>query len=236
MKTTIHQPDFMPWYGFFNKLSKVDVWVVLDHVENNPRNSSFWGKRVQVLINGQPYWLSIPLEKPKEKGRIGIPIKDMAININEEKLISKTRRTLEESYKKTPNFNDYRFLIDDYFDNQDKSLINRNMSFIKQALQILGIKLEIVYSSSLNLESSSTTLLVDILKKLPSEHYLSGAGAEGYQDDELFKKNNILVEKNNFIQPEYRQYKANKFFPGLSILDMLFCMPIDDIKSSLNLE
>ena len=50
MKTTIHQPDFMPWYGFFNKLSKVDVWVVLDHVENNPRNSSFWGKRVQILI------------------------------------------------------------------------------------------------------------------------------------------------------------------------------------------
>ena len=39
MIITIHQPDFMPWYGFFNKISKVDTWVVLDHVHNNPRKA-----------------------------------------------------------------------------------------------------------------------------------------------------------------------------------------------------
>ena len=89
MIITIHQPDFMPWYGFFNKISKVDTWVVLDHVHNNPRKA-FWGRRVQILSNGKPLWLSIPLEKPPQEGQLGMPLNIMKINLQEKKNISKS--------------------------------------------------------------------------------------------------------------------------------------------------
>ena len=72
----------MPWFGFFNKIAKADDWILLDHVENNPRDTAFWPRRVPILVNGQPTWLSIPLFRPKEPGVIGMPIKDMTINID----------------------------------------------------------------------------------------------------------------------------------------------------------
>ena len=56
MIVAIHQPDFMPWMGFFDKILKADLWVILDHVENNPRNTGYWNRvepsLLQVMLFG----------------------------------------------------------------------------------------------------------------------------------------------------------------------------------------
>ncbi len=229
MIITIHQPDFMPWYGFFNKISKVDTWVVLDHVHNNPRKA-FWGRRVQILSNGKPLWLSIPLEKPPQEGQLGMPLNIMKINLQEKKNISKSLKTLEQSYSKSINFDKYFFLLTDYFLNEDNNLMTRNMRFITDVMDILSIKSNVIFSSSMGIQTTSTQLLVDILKANQASEYLCGQGADGYQDIELFKHNSIKLSFNQFEHPVYKQLNTEEFFQGLSIIDMLFNCDLDYVK------
>jgi hypothetical protein len=235
LKVTIHQPDFMPWFGFFNKIAKADIWILLDHVENNPRDANLWCRRVQILVNGQPTWLSIPLCRPTNHNVIGVPIRDMTINIKEQsKLLNKYRRTIHMAYTSAPYYSQHAHLVNDYFLNQDTSLINRNMDFIRGVMEILNINTRIITSSSLGVNSKSTQLLVDAIKKVGADTYLCGGGASGYQQDELFYDNEITLEYNRFEYPSYTQLRAIQFVPGLSIIDALFNVPNTEITRWLH--
>jgi len=224
---TIHQPDFMPWFGFFNKIAKADLWIVLDHVKNNPRDAAFWGRRVQILVNGQPTWLSITLNKPKDAGVIGIPIHDMTINLQDLKVMEKCLKTVRMAYVRAPFFAEHWDLVEVYFLAQGESLLKRNMQFIESVLRLLGIRTQVMYSSSLGVTTQSTQLLIDLLHKVSADTYLCGGGAQGYQQDDLFTANGISLQYNLFEHPIYRQLRTEQFVPGLSILDALFCMPLD---------
>jgi hypothetical protein len=230
---TIHQPDFMPWHGLFNKINNADIWVVLNHVKNNPRDANFWCRRVKILINKEPQWLSIPLCKPKNKEEIGIPINKIEINRSLKTQLQKTLKTIEQNYKKHPFFLDVFPLIEEYFISEEAILQIRNMNFIIKVLEKLEIKTKIIYSSDLSCKSHSTELLIEIMKKLNGDEYLAGAGASGYQKDDLFKNNNITLAFNNFKQPKYKQYKSDNFIPGLSIIDQLMNIGFEKFKSSV---
>jgi len=64
-------------------------------------------------------------------------------------------------------------------------------------------------------------MLVEIVRSVGGDTYLSGDGASGYQDDHLFFSAGLRLVKNCFVQRPYRQCGAGAFVPGLSILDML---------------
>ncbi len=233
MKTTIHQPDFMPWYGFFSKISKSDYWIVLDHTYNNPKDASFWGRRVQILVNGKPYWLSIPLKKSSSKDSFAQPINQMIINTDNTKLFKKLQQTITMSYSKTPYFTKYYYLVENYFNDSSNNLQTRNMAFIIEVMRILKISTKIVYSSDFNLKTKSTELLIDLLKKTDSRTYLCGNGASGYQEDTLFSEHNISLEYNAVNHPQYKQPFTSNCVQGLSILDLLFNIGEDKIIEHL---
>ncbi|MDA7774263.1 WbqC family protein [Pseudomonadales bacterium] len=233
MIVTIHQPDFMPWMGFFNKIAKSDIWVLLDHVENNPRDAGFWGRRVRVLVNGSPAWLSIPLKKPDQTGVVGVPINQMKINTELQKNLSKSFRTLHQAYSGTPYYKEYCYLIDDFFLDDDPSLINRNVKFILEILKILGINTEVVPSSKFGFESKKNELLIDLIKVVHGNTYLCGQGAQGYQDDSKFLSEGIALEYNRFEHPNYTQRHTKECVHGLSIIDALFNMPVEKVSSMI---
>ncbi len=229
MQVTIHQPDFLPWLGFFNKISNCDYWIVLDHVKNNPRDSAFWGRRVRMLINGKPEWLSIPLNRPTALGEIGIPINKMVINTNLNKQLKKLPMTIRMAYSKSPFFSDYFPFVESWFIDKDPNLMMRNMIFIKKIMKILDIKTKIIFSSDFATNSKSTQLLVDLIKNVGGDIYRCGGGANGYQDDDLFIKNGITLKHNNFLHPVYPQIGEQKFIEGLSIIDALFNVGRDQV-------
>lgn len=232
MKVTIHQPDFMPWLGFFNKVNKADIFVVLDHTENNPRDSSFWGRRVQILANGTANWLSLPLAKPN-KGILGVPINEMSINFSSEKEVQKKISTIQQNYSKHPFFKEIFPLIQDYFNYPSNSLFDRNMNFINKIIKELSIDTKIVFSSKLFCKYKSNELLIEIINKVGGDIYLCGDGASGYQQDNLFEKNNIIIEYNNFTSPKYKQMKSSCFVPGLSIIDPLMNLGYSGVRKIL---
>jgi len=229
---TIHQPDFMPWLGFFNKVSKTDFFVILDHVSNNPKDGS-WFRRVKMMIGGIPSWLTIPLIKPEDK--LFVPINEMKIKNSDENFVKKTLQTIQLNYKKAPYFNETMPYVLNYFNSKNDLLSERNTEFILAVLNKLEIKCSIVYSSNLNCEQKATELLIEICKKLDADIYICGTGASGYQQDELFLKNNIKLEYNNFQHPVYTQFNSKDFFSGLSIVDALMNCGFEGVKKILKL-
>lgn len=217
----IHQPDFMPWIGFFVKIWRSDTFVILDHTVNNVRDGS-WFRRVKFNLSGQETWVSIPIVKPVTGSFQSIKSMEISNNINTQRMFKKYTRSLEQSYSSAPYYAEFRDLYMGYFDSDEKLLSKRNITFIKEVFSILSIKREVVLSSEINPTGASNELLVDIIKKVGANAYLSGDGADGYQDESIFKSENIKLLKNSYFHKEYNQDGNNKFMPGLSILDALF--------------
>lgn len=57
MVVAIHQPEHLPWLGFFNKMANADEFVILDNVQYRKR---YFQNRNKILVNGggYVYWSS----------------------------------------------------------------------------------------------------------------------------------------------------------------------------------
>ncbi len=215
---TIHQPDFMPWLGLFNKIKNADEWIVLDHVKNNPKSAEFWCRRVKMLIGGKDHWMSVTLKKNEQE--TFVPINQMEIQMDERSL-TKFISSVELNYKRAPFFSETFYLIENYFKNFDNNLCKKNVWFIEEVMERTGIKTKVIYSSEIGSTYSSNEMLIDLLKKRGANEYLCGAGSAGYQNDELYIKEGIQIKYNSFQQPVYSQFNTKEFVKGLSIIDVL---------------
>lgn len=224
----IHQPNFFPWLGYFDKIKRADIFVYLDHTYNNPRTAS-WYKRVKILLNQQEYWLSLAL---KSGSQIFMPLQDIYID---KPLIQKEKhlKTILLNYRKHPFFEEVFELIEKYYQHPSELLVERNISFIDTLCNQLQIHTPKVRSSSLNCEKNSTELLIEITQKLEAYIYMAGGGAGGYQEDEKFKESNITLIYQNFQHPTYAQMGSNGLVTGLSIIDALMNLGFEGTKKLL---
>jgi len=229
----IHQPDFMPWVGFFLKVYRSDVFVVLDHVTNRPGGRS-WFRRVSMSEGGsKTAWVSIPLVHPK--GVQFVPINEMEINVGEGRLMKKYTRMVQQSYSKCPYFTTYYPLFEEYFTfaTGTAGLAERNMRFIRAVFDLISIQPEIYFSSAMDCEKKAAELMVEIVQKTSGTCYLSGDGGSDYQDVALFEENGIELIYNSFKPVEYPQINEKSFLPGLSILDVLMNIGSDGVTTML---
>lgn len=215
---TIHQPDFMPWLGLFDKINKAQELIILDHVTNNPKAPEFWCRRVKMLIGGNNHWMSVSLKK--DDNNLFIPINSMQLNMDE-KSVKKFIQSVELNYKKAAFFKEVFYLIENYFFIASTNLSERNSWFIKEVMKRLNIKTEVYFSADLSPQFSSNDMLIDLLKKRQATSYLCGAGAGSYQIDGLYTNQNIGVIYNQFQHPTYQQFNTKEFVKGLSIIDAL---------------
>ena len=214
----IHQPNLFPWLGFFDKINRSDVFIFLDHVINNPRNS-LWTKRVQILSNGIPYWLTLPLEHTS--GNVFLPINKMRISqvFNKKKHL----QTIHQNYNRAKYFTSvFQFIECFYNDDESSLLAEKNFNFIISISQEIGISTRFLISSKLDPVSSASEMLIDLVLKAGGTTYLYGGLGENYQQKDKFDAAGISLEAQNFQHPNYPQINTSNFIPGLSILDALF--------------
>ena len=58
-------------------------------------------------------------------------------------------------------------------------------------------------------------------EKLKANKFIFGSQGKDYAEVDSFKEKNISIEFQDYKHPEYKQL-SNKFFPNLSILDLIF--------------
>ncbi len=211
----IHQPNFMPWLGFFYKWSKCDTFVFLDNVQFT-KGSIISRVKIKTIKNDQ--WLTIPV---KQKGRYPQLISEVEIE-NNIKWGKKVLGTIKTNYAKTPYFKKYFYDFENIINKNCKFLVDLNIDLLKWLANELNIKTNTIKSSELkNIKGKSTEKLISICNSIGAKQYVSGFGGQKYQKKELFKKNDIELIMYDFKHPEYNQLWG-QFIPGLSIIDLLF--------------
>jgi len=219
MIVAIHQPNFLPWLGYFYKMAKCDVFVLLDNVQYT-KNSFINRNRIKTSQGAQ--WLTVPV---KTKGRFGQLIKDVEIN-NTVDWRRKHLRALEMNYKRARFFETvFQGLETIYFAHDWYNLCELNVRLLEWVLSLLGMEKRLVRAAELNVKGVGTQLLINIVKEVGGDVYLSGFGGAKYQEEGLFKEAGINLEYYDFEHPIYPQLWSG-FVPNLSIIDLLFnCGP-----------
>jgi hypothetical protein len=214
----IHQPNFFPWLGFFDKIARADVFVVLDHVQFPKTRDGNWTNRVKMDVYGTPTWVTMPLVRGYDGLR---RIDEMQID-HHTPWRRKLLRSLQDSYGRAPHFRETFPLVAPLVDNAADLVVDYNLSAITALCQALGLPTtHLVRSSSLDVSGGKTDLLVDLVRATQGTAYLAGGGASGYQDDALLESAGIAVEYQRFVHPVYPQ-RGDVFVPGLSVLDAIF--------------
>ena len=215
MKLGIHQPQYLPWLHYFIKIRECDIFVILDTV-NYQKNGI--QNRNQIKTNNGKTWLTVPIiNKFSQK------IEDVRIsNISDWK--KKHRMTIEQFYRKSEFYGNYKREIDEIYYTEWESLTDLNINLIFKILKWLKINTPIYRSSDFNFIGNSTELIINICKEFDSTHYISGTGGKNYLDENYFIKNNIKLDylPNNKINEYDQQYKEKGFIADLSVLDILF--------------
>ena len=213
----IHQPNYLPWVGFFQKMALADIFVILDTVQFSKDS---YTQRTKIRTKEGWIWLTIPIEKKY----CFKPIKDIPLPQNE-KWIKKHRMSIVSNYSKC-KFVDDKF-VDEYYFYFEK--FGKLQEFNEQGIFYLkdkfGIKTEVVRASELeiNKKSKSTELLVEIVKQLGGDIYISGIGGKKYLEEEKFEIEGIGIKYFEFEAFEYQQ-RWEGFEPYMGAIDLLFNM------------
>ena len=218
----IHQPNFFPWLGYFDKIAKCDRFVVLDHVQY-PKTGGTWSNRVAINVQGRRHWITAPINRKSGVWTIA------ETTFQRGKWRDKIIKTLQASYAKAPCYKKHRDFLFELVNYGSDDLVEYNMNAVGKICDYLGIDLreKVAYSSQFGFESSSNELLADLTQAVGCDTYMAGGGAEGYQDISVFEKRKMGFVYQNFVHPHYHQWNTEEFMPGLSIIDALFNGGID---------
>lgn len=221
MLVAIHQPNFLPWLGFFDKLARADRFVILDTVALQLTGGNYTN-RVQMLIGGKAMWMTVPLER----GRSARERIDTARVAGVAGWRRKLKLSIQQSYAKAPYFDDAMPIVERVLDADTDLLCEMNMIGIAAVANVLNLDIgKIVRSSELACEGQSTELLANLVEAVGGSAYLTGHGAD-YQDDAVFSRRGIAVVRQQYRSPIYPQRRADDFIPGLSTIDALMnCGP-----------
>lgn len=217
MRVAIHQPNYLPWLGFFHKMALSDLFVFFDDVQL-PRGKSYTSRTRIKGPNGL-VWLTIPVMK---KGSLGT-IKETRI-VSESNWARKHPRSLRNAYSKAPGFGKYIDTTEMLYREDWKGLLEVNLAFIAEIRRMLNIQTDLVFSSTVGDSSlAGADRIMDILKNVSATSYLSGggAGSRRYIDPLRFKREGIKLVPQNFVCPEYPQ-QWGEFVPNLCVLDLIF--------------
>ena len=207
----IHQPNYLPWLGFFDKARAVDTFVLLDTVPYT-RGSVINRNRIKTKNGGQ--WITVPTHRVS-----GTTIRDtLTADTNWE---SDHWKTLVCNYSGAKHFHDFAPAIQEVYAKRWVRLAKLNETLIRLVLNSLGFHPRIVRASDLGVEGKSSMLLARICKALGEREYLSGVGAKEYLDLDLFRREGISVKFQRFVEPVYLQL-FGEFISNLSVVDYLF--------------
>jgi len=214
----IHQPNFFPWLGYFDKLARADVFVVLDDAQF-PKTGGTWTNRVSVRVNGAALRVTAPVRRPAHGVAM---IKDIEVD-DTKGWRANLAKTLAQAYARAPAYREVWPVIEPLIHHPAASIGAFNLQAIRALCGVLGLDPgKLVESSTLGVTSTATARLIELVAAVGGGAYLCGGGSAGYQEDDKFDAAGLALHYQAFAHPTYPQHGGGAFVPGLSILDALF--------------
>ena len=62
---------------------------------------------------------------------------------------------------------------------------------------------------------------------------MCGGGTDGYQNEQIFRNKNTVLQRQEFVYPQYEQVRTSEFISGLSIIDALMNIGWNSVRELL---
>jgi hypothetical protein len=209
-----HQPNFLPWIGFFYKALLADLVVLLDDVQF--ARGFTWVNRNRLKCDQGDLWLTVPVKK---KGRGLQKISDVEV-LDEGNWSRRFFQGISQNYAHAPYFAEHRAFLEDLMQRRWQKLLDFNLAAIHYLAGSLGIAKKIILQSSLQIQSHGSELLVKVTQESGADVYLAPLVSKKYVDEDLFAQHGITIQFFKFISPVYPQLWGD-FIYNLSALDLL---------------
>jgi len=209
---TIHQPNFLPWPGFFHKWMLADAFVLLDTVQYEKND---WLNRNRIKTAQGAQWVTAPV-------RYRYPQKINDVPLADQRWVRKACSSIEQSYAKAPYFATYWPPVREVLQQSHAMLSDLNVALIRVLGESLGCHAPLCLSSDLGVDSTDPTdRLIELCGFLKGGGYLSGREGRTYLQRERFEQAGLTLYFQQVEAPVYPQLHGD-FVSYLSVLDILF--------------
>ena len=214
MKCAIMQPTFLPWAGYFNLMSQVDDFILLDDVQLEKQS---WQTRNLLLLNGEAKWVSLPVKRV-----------NLSQSIRETEFLDSSRwseklmRSFEQNYGKHIHYAAARYIMDLLKFQPGDTLSSFNEKVIRGTAKRLGIRAHIHRAGDLSVSGARSARLISICEHFNAEEYLSPVGSADYLSEDGFADKTTISLKFQKYEPlPYFQKGSQEFVSHLSIVDVV---------------
>ena len=225
MRVTIHQPEHLPWLGFFAKAASADMMIVLDTV---PYRHGYFQNRNRVSSRGQLVWLTVPV---RHSGHFGAEIRDIRIDETRAWRRQYLGR-LEDAFRRASNAEAVLVPLRRIIEEAPAELSNLNVRIICWLSEVLGVSTPMRLASKLDVRGRGSELLARLCKVVGGDAYLSGPSGRDYLDLTPFNRGGIAVEYFRFEHPEYLR-GDEPWIPNLSAVDLVAHLGVERARQLL---
>lgn len=214
MKIVISQPMFFPWVGMFEQIRLADVYVHYDDVQFSKGSLV---NRIQVKTPDGFKWLTVPLDNL----RLGQQIKEVKLETRRD-----WRRQhldfLAQVYAPAPYKDEMLDLVKSVYSKEAATIAEVAIASIQEVCAYFDFERpgKFLLSSTLGIPGRGSQRVLDIVKQLGGDIYITGHGARSYLEHEKFEAEGVRVEYIDYRKTPYPQLYG-EFNPYVSILDLI---------------
>jgi hypothetical protein len=230
MLVAIHQPHYLPWLGYLQRMAQADLFVLLDHVQYERGN---YQNRTAIRIDGAARWLTVPVLQRSQKERIADKLIDNGLE--GPRWWARTHLlTLRHAYREARHLGAYLPQLREIYATRFERLVDLNAALLHLLRRAFGITTPLVPSSQLAPQGAKSEMVLDICRRVGAHRLLVGLGASrGYLERAAFARAGIEIVFQDFTHPVYRQCGRAPFNTGLSALDVLLNCGSDSARHLL---
>jgi len=217
MRLAAHQPQYLPWIGFFDKMDRVDRFILLDVVQYKKNE---WQNRNRIRTRTGWQWLTVPVHH-----RFPMTIREVTID-ESNPWRRKHREALRTHHARSPFRDAVLPALEAMLEEPFESLSALNVRGIRLLAALLGVRTPISLASEVpGLPESADERLIALCRHFGASDYLAGSGGAAYMDLGRYARASVRVTLQSFRHPVYAQAYPG-FEPNLSVVDLLLnCGP-----------
>ena len=223
MKVAIMQPYFLPYIGYYQLISAVDLFIVYDNIKYTKKG---WVNRNRMLQNGKDVMFSLPLKSDSDY--LDVRARELSTEFNRDKLLNQ----FNGAYRRAPYFEQTFPLIEEVVRYENSNLFRFLHHAIVRTCAYLGITTEIRNSSDIDIDHNlrSQDKVLALCEAVGATTYVNSIGGMALYSKEAFLLKGInlkFIQSKQFSYPQF----GNEFIPWLSIIDVLMFNPIETVKN-----
>lgn len=211
MLLTAHQPAYLPWLGYLDKIARADLFVYLDTVQFE-KNSFINRNRIKTPSGAQ--WLTVPV---KLKGHLTDTLRNTEVE-SSQPWARRHLRSIHVNYARAPYFAACQPKLETLLMTPSSKLAELCWQQLRFWLEEFGIATPLVRASTLPVAGHKSDLILRLCRHFGADAFLAGALGRDYLAAGDFQAAGIELEFQSFDAPVYAQLWG-EFVPHLSIVD-----------------